>query len=107
MKQNNFQQMADILPLPPVETFSWLWLFGLLTIVIISIMIWRYLSNPYFKLNRQLQHNAVNTRQIAHTLAKLTNKQSIQQQLNKLRFQRETPDKQSLLALIKKLQHDQ
>ena len=107
MKESNFQQMADILPLPPVETFSWLWLFGLITIVIISIIIWQYLTNPYFKLHRQLQQNTVNTRQIAHTLAKLTNKQSIHQQLNTLRFRRETPDKQTLLALIKKLQHDQ
>ena len=106
MTDNNYQQMADILPLPAAQSFHWPWLVVVFLLLITVFLIWRYYRNPYVKLRRQLQQNNVNTRQIAHDLAKLpiTDKET-SKALDDLRFKSCSPNKQALSALIKKLQH--
>ena len=125
MNQSNLSQMADIfLPLPP-EPVMPVWLLfvaitaALFILSILSLLLWKYIKEPLSILERQLKQGRLSSRETAHCLAhivltkgrtrsKKENKKNsdLPQQIDQLRFQRQTPDINELLILINTENHD-
>lgn len=106
--QTNLIQMADILmpPSPESSLLVWLILAGILIICVIFILLWWYFMQPLTQLQRQLKQGKLSTREAAHQLAHLANTEiKLQHQIDRLRFQRQTPEFNELLILINKVRH--
>ena len=117
--------MSDIfLPLPPEQVMP-VWLLfvaitaALFILLILSLLLWKYIKEPLSILERQLKQGGLSSRETAHCLAHLvrtktktktktenTENSDMQQQIDQLRFQRQTPDVNELLILINKVKHD-
>lgn len=126
MNQSNLSRMSDIfLPLPPEQVMPVWWLFvaitaALLVLLILSLLLWKYIKEPLSILEHQLKLGRLSSRETAHCLAHLvrtksktktktktkTENSDMQQQIDQLRFQRQTPDVNELLILINKVKHD-
>ncbi len=126
MNQSNLSRMSDIfLPLPPEQVMPVWWLFvaitaALLVLLILSLLLWKYIKEPLSILEHQLKQGRLSSRETAHCLAHLvrtksktktktktkTENSDMQQQIDQLRFQRQTPDVNELLILINKVKHD-
>lgn len=117
--------MSDIfLPLPPEQVMPVWSLFVVITAVllvvfILSFLVWKNIKEPLSVLERQLKQGRLSSRETAHCLAHLVRTKSktrskienrensdLRQQIDQLRFQRQTPDINALLILINKVKHD-
>jgi len=117
--------MSDIfLPLPPEQVMPVWSLFVVITAVllvvfILSFLVWKNIKEPLSVLERQLKQGRLSSRETAHCLAHLARTKSktrskienrensdLRQQIDQLRFQRQTPDINALLILINKVKHD-
>ncbi len=120
MPQPNIVQMSDIfLPFPTEELIPvWLLLVeisaGLICVVIIFYLLWKYFKTPLAILERRLKQGKLSPREAAHGLAHLLPMKnnntiietSLQQQIDRIRFQRQAPDINNLLTLINKVKHE-
>ena len=74
MSQVNLLEMADILlPVPPEQLMPTGFMLiagiaGLISIVIISFLLWRYLTQPIIQLERHLKQDKLSPREAAHLL---------------------------------------
>lgn len=103
MKEQTFQQMTDLLPLPPVAQGTD-WPLIMLTAGVAVLLLfawWRWYHTPWRRLERKLKTHAVTTRQAAHELAALSLLAPDRQQaLDRLRFARCEPRAEDVLALL-------
>jgi len=108
-------QMADILLAPAPETPIPLWLFfaamsvALLILFFLLFLFWKLFKQPLLKLEHDLKQDKVQTREAAHCLARLLDKNKntkISRQIDQLRFQRQPPDINTLLSVIDTLKHE-
>lgn len=120
MPQPNIVQMSDIfLPFPTEELIPvWLLLVeisaGLICVVIVFYLLWKYFKTPLAILERRLKQGKLSPREAAHGLAHLLPMKnnntiietSLQQQIDRIRFQRQAPDINNLLTLINKVKHE-
>ncbi len=119
MPQPNIAQMSDIfLTLPAEEQISvWLLLVEIsagLIFVIIIFLLWKYFKTPLAILERHLKQGKLSPREAAHGLAHLLQiknnntiiDNSLQHQIDRIRFQRQAPDINNLLTLINKVKHE-
>ena len=118
--QSNMVQMSDIfLPLPTEELIPvWLLLVeisaGLICVVIVFYLLWKYFKTPLAILERRLKQGKLSPREAAHDLAHLLPMKNnhtiietrLQQQIDRIRFQRQAPDINNLLTLINKVKHE-
>ncbi len=122
MNPIDLPQMADIfIPSPPHLPISMALLLllvavGVLLLLSLVLLFWFYLKSPLVKLESQLKQDNLSSRDAAHQLALILEKKPIKlekikvktnlyQQVNHLRFQRELPNKKTLLVLIKKARY--
>jgi hypothetical protein len=118
MSQVNLTEMVDILPAiaMPIEPSHYYFYGILMSVLVFSLLLFfvlRYTHQPLKQLKRQLLTQQISTREAAHRLNKIVqsqshvNKQSLEQQLKQIRFQRQTPDSTILLSIIDQYQHGQ
>lgn len=108
INETNLTQMADILLSPPSEPVmsTWLILTGLIILILIFLLLWRYFTQPLTQLQRHLLKGQLTPREAAHHLARIAKVPiELQQQINRLRFQRQRPERSELFNLIKQVKH--
>ncbi|MCU7939257.1 MAG: hypothetical protein KZQ64_16365 [gamma proteobacterium symbiont of Bathyaustriella thionipta] len=117
MSQVNLLEMADILlPMPseqvmPIGIVLAFSSAGLICTVILFFIIRRHLTQPLSQLERYLKQGKLAPRKAAHQLAFLireANRESdkqLLQQIDHLRFQRQSPKNSELLNLINRAKH--
>ncbi len=104
------EQMTDIfLPLVAEDFIPfWLVFIAIIAVILVFYYLWRYFKIPMIKLERHLKQGKLPPREAAHRLAYLSLLKSnhLQQQINQIRFQRRTPEINTLLILIEKIKRD-
>lgn len=133
MSQVKLVEMADILlPVPPEQFMSLgftlvITCVGLISVVIVSFLLWHYQTQPLKQLERHIKQNKLSSREAAHVFAsivrkttdvkgKLKNKvkgkfkdkeknKKLMKQIDQLRFQRSAPKNSDLLKLINSVKH--
>ena len=80
----------------------------ILAATLVLYYLWQYFKTPIVKLERHLKQGKLSPREAAHRLASFSSFKSkqLQQQINQIRFQRQTPEINALLILIDKAKHD-
>ena len=120
MPQPNIAQMSDIFLTFPAEEQIPVGLLlveisaGLIFVVIIIFLLWKYFKTPLAILERHLKQGKLSPREAAHGLAHLLQiknnntiiDNSLQHQIDLIRFQRQAPDINNLLTLINKVKHE-
>lgn len=122
MSQIKLNQMADIfLPLEAQPLLApWLQVIliiaGGLIFILLCITLWRYFTDPFGRLERQIRQKKLSSRTAAHQLGHLLNEKyrhsdawpgcEFQQAINQLRFQRHKPEMHQLLSLLKQVKHE-
>lgn len=106
MSDTALLRMADILmPLPAHQSEAWLaWSIAVLLLATWLLLWWRHWRRPVRYLGRALQRGRLSPRAAAHRLARLIDDDaSVRGELDRLRFQRQSPDAAAVERLIRQV----
>jgi len=109
MQESTLTRMADILPMAEADTDILYWLLpvAMLIVLWLGYSLWQRYLHPLARLDRRLRDGRISSREAAHALARIPLRDVGQRRyLDHLRFRRQPPDLDALMALIRKLRDD-